>query len=47
MGFPPLPQYQDLIELTEGMLRREDAELFRHVPIGIIPVGENNTLSTR
>ncbi|XP_023333424.1 acylglycerol kinase, mitochondrial [Eurytemora carolleeae] len=36
-----------VMEAVTGMLRREDAELFRHVPIGIIPVGENNTLSTR
>ena len=43
----PPPRGKYLIEITEGMLRREDAEVFRHVPIGIIPVGENNTLSTR
>jgi len=37
-----------LMEAITGLMRRDDADAFcRNVPIGVIPVGENNTLASR
>ena len=33
---------------SPGLMRRQDAETFRRaVPVGVLPVGENNTLANR